>query len=117
MKSTRLAAAAIAFSLFAAAGSALAQQYYEPQYAPGPAHYGYRDAEDSMERRGYQDGVVGAQRDFQNHRRPDVNNRDEFRNPHFIPAWGQHEYREGFRRGYYQAVRQVYGQDRRHDFR
>ena len=61
-----------------------------------------------MEHRGFYDGVRGADRDFENHRRPNVNNRDEYRDPDSIPEWAQHEYREGFRRGYYVRVRQIY---------
>jgi hypothetical protein len=30
---------------------------------------------------GYRDGIEGCRRDFENHRRPDVNNRDEYRRP------------------------------------
>jgi hypothetical protein len=44
-----------------------------------------------------------------------VNNRDEYRDPD-LPRWAAHEYREGFRRGYYQRVRQIYNGARwRHD--
>ena len=106
MKPTRLAAAVVAFNLLLSAGSAFAQQYYRPW----PAQYADRDAEESMERRGFQDGTVGAEHDFRNHRRPDVNNRDEYRDPRFIPVWGRNEYREGFRHGYYRTVRQIYGE-------
>ena len=56
------------------------------------------------DRMGYNDGLIGAQKDFENHRRPDVNNRDEFRNPN-VPSRGADEYRAGFRRGYEQGVR------------
>lgn len=62
-----------------------------------------------MQRRGFQDGIEGARKDFGNHRRPDVANRDEYRNPHVPPQlWG--EYREGFRRGYEMAALQLWGQ-------
>ncbi len=58
-------------------------------------------------RLGYNDGMVGAQKDYDNHRRPDVNNRDEFRRPS-VPAFNLDEYRNGFRRGYDDAVRRIY---------
>jgi hypothetical protein len=61
-------------------------------------------------RRGFQDGIQGARRDFENHRPPNVNNRDEFRNPKFLPPPDRRDYREGFRRGYDVAVRHMYGQ-------
>ena len=58
-------------------------------------------------RLGYNDGMVGAQKDYGNQRRPDVNNRDEFRSPS-VPAIHVDEYRAGFRRGYDDAVRRIY---------
>lgn len=61
-----------------------------------------------FERRGYLDGVQGAQRDLENHRIWDVNNRDEYRSPH-VPGEMRLEYREGFERGYYAAVRHFEG--------
>lgn len=104
MRSTRLLTSALTIALLGSAGSAFAQYY-----GPPPAQHWQGDVERDLEHRGFQDGMFGADRDFQNHRRPDVNNRDEFRNPHFGSAWAQHEYREGFRRGYYTRVRQIYG--------
>lgn len=104
MKPTRFVIPTLAIALFAGAGSAFAQRYYDQP----PAQRWQSNAEDAMRQRGFQDGSVGADRDFQNHRRPDVNNRDEYRDPRFIPRWGQDEYRDGFRRGYYQRVRQIY---------
>jgi len=66
-----------------------------------------------IQQRGYRDGMDGARKDFGNHRRPDPNNRDEFRSPNVPPAL-RDEYREGFRRGYEVAVTQMYGEsDRR----
>jgi len=41
----------------------------------------------------------GALRDLDNHRRPDPNNRDEFRRPN-VPYEMVEPYRDGFRRGY-----------------
>jgi hypothetical protein len=52
-----------------------------------------------VQRQGYHDGLEGARKDYDNHRRPDVNNRDEYRHPHVAPSL-QADYREGFRRGY-----------------
>lgn len=108
MKLTRLFEFALASTLLVTGGKAFAAQYY---YGPPSPPYGYDHAEQALEQRGFQDGVVGADRDFQNHRRPDVNNRDEYRDPHFHNGWAQHEYREGFRRGYYVRVRQIYAND------
>ena len=58
-------------------------------------------------RQGYQDGVVGARKDVENHRRPNVNNRDEFRHPN-VPHEVRRDYREGFRRGYDNAMQHIY---------
>jgi len=66
------------------------------------------DRASEIERRGYQDGQVGAQKDADNHRRPDPNNRDEYRTPP-VPPQLVDEYREGFRRGYEEVVSQRMG--------
>lgn len=34
-----------------------------------------------IQRRGFQDGIEGARKDVGNNRRPDVNNREEYRHP------------------------------------
>jgi hypothetical protein len=62
-----------------------------------------------VQQRGYRDGVDGAKKDYDNHRPPNVMNRDEYRNPHFIPPPDRRAYRVGFRRGYESAVHQMYG--------
>ncbi|HEX3569967.1 MAG TPA: hypothetical protein VHU44_04025 [Acidobacteriaceae bacterium] len=112
MRPTGLLISTLAIALLGSTGSAFAQYY-----GPPPAQHWQGDAERDLERRGYQDGVIGADRDFQNHRRADVNNRDEFRDPHFGSAWAQQEYREGFRRGYYMRVRQIYGDAPGYEYR
>jgi hypothetical protein len=56
-----------------------------------------------IQRQGFHDGIEGARKDYDNHRRPDVNNRDEYRHPH-VAASAQADYREGFRRGYETAM-------------
>jgi hypothetical protein len=61
-----------------------------------------------FQRRGYLDGVQGAERDFQNHRIWNVNNRDEFRHP-AVPPNVRGDYREGFKKGYYATVQHYQG--------
>jgi len=61
-----------------------------------------------IQRRGFHDGIDGAQKDFGNHRRPNVTNRDEYRQPH-VPDELWHDYREGFRRGYEMTAAQLWG--------
>jgi len=56
-----------------------------------------------IQRQGYHDGIEGARKDYDNRRRPDVNNRDEYRHPH-VPDSAKADYREGFRRGYQTAT-------------
>jgi hypothetical protein len=63
-----------------------------------------------VERRGYRAGVEGARKDFENHRRPDVNNRKEYRHPHV--KHHRKEYKEGFRRGYETAVEHLTSETR-----
>ena len=105
MRSTLLLIPALAVTLFAGLKTASAQE----GYGPPPSPYWHQRAEGALEQRGFYDGMRGADRDYGNHRRPDVNNRDEYRDPHFGSDWARHEYREGFRRGYYMRVRQIYG--------
>ncbi len=61
-----------------------------------------------IRRRGFEDGVEGAVKDFANRRRPDVNNRDEYRHPH-VPSPGRDAYRESFRHGYNRAMDELTG--------
>jgi hypothetical protein len=60
-----------------------------------------------VQRQGFHDGVEGARKDFQNHRRPNVNNRDEYRHPRFSGP-DRHDYREAFRQGYETGVQHLY---------
>jgi hypothetical protein len=53
--------------------------------------------------------MEGARRDYENHRRPDVDNRDEYRYPH-VPPELREAYREAFRRGYDRAMAHFLGQ-------
>ncbi len=72
---------------------------------------------DQLRRQGFQDGIEGARKDFDNHRRPDVENREEYRHPR-LPDEQREAYREGFRRGYKVAVDHFMGDhDRDHDHR
>ena len=81
--------------------------------APGPPSPGYGQDRGNWEappgefndiqRRGFHDGIEGARKDVENHRRPDVNNRDEYRHPP-VPRNQRDAYREGFRRGYQQTM-------------
>jgi hypothetical protein len=102
-------------------------------FAQGPPPpYGYQDAHgrqepweappgeyrDEITRRGFHDGIQGARRDYENHRRPDVNNRDEFRHPRDIPHEARRQYRDAFRRGYNAGVQHMMnegGEHRDHD--
>ncbi len=68
-----------------------------------------------VQRQGYHDGIEGARRDYDQHRRPDVNNREEYRHPH-VEASAREDYREGFRRGYERAMDHILNRrDRDHD--
>jgi hypothetical protein len=106
-------------------GAAVAQQGYGngPQqgypaqqgYNQGPPPQGGPGGWDAPPRefrgaqlKGFQDGRYGAEQDVKNHRRPNVNNRDEFRHPP-VPGFDRRSYREGFRRGYDVAMRHLLG--------
>ena len=112
MKAKFLAIPALSLAMLASLASASAQ-YYGPPQQPG---YGQAPAWDAAppefraaQQRGFHDGVEGARKDYGHHRRPDVNNRDEYRNPKFIAPPDRRDYRYGFRQGYYAAVRHMYG--------
>lgn len=68
---------------------------------------------DDFRRHAFEDGVEGALNDFGNNRRPDPNNRDEFRSPH-VPFNMQEAYRDAFRRGYERATQELMGYSGRH---
>ncbi len=78
------------------------------QYNGDPGQWRAPDAYSEMERRGFRDGIDGAQKDFGNNRRPDPNNRDEYRSPN-VPEQFAKEYRMGFRRGYEIAAARLWG--------
>lgn len=71
------------------------------------------DEFDALRRQGFHDGIEGARRDYGNHRRPDVENRDEYRHPH-LPPDQREAYREGFRRGYRVGINHLMGGYDRH---
>ena len=73
-----------------------------PGYAQGPGGPGGWDAPPSeftrdLERNAFHDGLNGAQHDLDNHRRPNVNNRDEYRN---YRGPERRAYKMAFARGY-----------------
>jgi hypothetical protein len=105
--SKRVATTLMGFGLMATSAAFAQYGLYPP---PPPPQYGFRgwDAPPAelrdFQRRGYLDGVQGAERDFQNHRIWNVNNRDEFRHP-AVPGNVRADYRDGFEKGYYATVR------------
>lgn len=81
-----------------------------PPPPPPPAQWDAFPTEfNDVQRQGFHDGMEGARRDFENHRPPTPENRDEFRHPH-VPPPLRDAYREGFRRGYNRAVAHLMGQ-------
>ncbi len=60
------------------------------------------------QRRGFHDGIDGARKDYGNHRRPSVFNREEYREPR-VPPEVARDYRRGFRRGYEMAASRLWG--------
>jgi hypothetical protein len=84
----------------------------QPPMPPPPVVRGDWNTEpnefNEVQRHGFHDGMEGARRDFDNHRRPDVENRDEYRHPN-VPYEMRGAYREGFRRGYDRAMAHLTG--------
>jgi hypothetical protein len=56
-----------------------------------------------VQSQGFHDGIEGARKDYENHRQPNVENRDEFRHPP-VSHHDREAYRQGFRRGYETGV-------------
>lgn len=96
-----------------------------PVIAQGPPPPGYRGAYgpqqpweappseyQEIQRRGFHDGIEGARKDYGNHRRPDVNNRDEYRHPR-VARRDRRAYREAFRRGYSVGVQHLMNRNMR----
>jgi len=59
-----------------------------------------------MEKRGFNDGVQAAIKDFNHHREPEPERHKEFQNPHVHRSFVE-DYRKGFRRGYDDAMRHM----------
>jgi hypothetical protein len=97
-------------------GLVSASAYGAPAGAPfapafGQDHGGWEEPPGEfreVQRKGFHDGVEGARKDFENHRRPDVDNRDEYKHPD-VPRGDRHDYREAFRRGYEAGVSHLMG--------
>jgi hypothetical protein len=91
---------------------ALSAQYAQPPGPPQPGAQGGWDAPPSeyseVQRKGFQDGLTGARKDYENHRTPNVNNRDEYRHPN-APKGLREDYRASFARGYDVGVRHMSG--------
>jgi ribosome modulation factor len=109
----RLVTSSITAVVLSSGGAVLAQ--YAPQPGPPPPGYGERAGWDAppsefndAQRRGFQDGMTGARKDYENHRAPNVNNRDEYRHPN-VPKGLRQDYRVGFERGYDAGVRHMMG--------
>lgn len=112
MKLNRLALPFIALAI-GTSGLVIAQPGVTLQEPPAGAYEpGGWDAPPAefrdIQRQGFHDGIEGARKDFDNHRPPNVNNREEYRHPHVSPS-AREDYREGFRRGYDVAMRHLMG--------
>ena len=106
----RLASSSMIVLLLGSTG-AISAQYAQPQGPPPQAYAaGGWDAPPSeyneVSRRGFHDGLEGARKDYENHRQPNVNNRDEYRHPN-VEKGLRADYRTGFERGYDAGVRHM----------
>lgn len=77
--------------------------YVQPGWDAPPSEFR------EVQRQGFHDGIEGARKDFDHHRMPDVNNREEYRHPH-VDHSVREDYREGYRRGYEVAMHHLMGQ-------
>lgn len=87
------------------------QQQYGPQQEnyPNEAWAAPNSEWQAVEQRGFRDGVRGAYKDAQNHRQPNVENRDEYRDPDNVPGRDRRAYQQGFQRGYWAGVQHLMG--------
>jgi hypothetical protein len=116
MKLARFAIPALAIALLGSTNLLSAQQYGPPQGPPppgygqsGPGGWDQPPGEfREFQRLGFHDGIEGARKDIENHRRPNVNNRDEFRHPN-VPGNARRDYRDAFRRGYTMGIQHILG--------
>ena len=107
-----LAATAAVAMLMAAPAPLWAAAPPAPGYVAGMAQEGWEappaEYQDDVARRGFHDGIEGARKDAENHRPPNVRNRDEYRHPD-VPGAARRTYREAFRRGYDVGVQHLMG--------
>ena len=106
-------AGALALVLSVGAATMQAAPMFAGQgYGQGPGPGGWDQPPGSYRndvmRQGFHDGIEGARKDVENHRRPNVNNRDEYRHPS-VPGPARHDYRAGFRDGYQAAMSHMAG--------
>lgn len=80
---------------------------WQQQYGGDPGQWQAPQRYSAWARRGFHDGVIGANKDRGNSRYPDPNNRDEYRRPN-VPPQFVYEYRDGFRRGYEMAAARLW---------
>jgi Spy/CpxP family protein refolding chaperone len=121
MKTKWFTITALALSLGASFCMLTAKAYAAPLGSPAPGYQegGGRWDEPPAEfrevqRQGFHDGIEGARKDFNNHREPNVENREEFRHPH-VERSMREDYREGFRRGYEKAMHHMAEERDHHD--
>jgi len=104
-------------TLVANAEGALPAGYYGNAGGQEPWSEPPGDYRDDVARKGFHDGIEGARKDAENHRQPNVNNREEYRHPE-VSGRDRRTYRDAFRRGYETGVQHLmngrYG-DRGHD--
>ncbi len=115
MKIYELALSAAALVLITP-GLVMAQPYSPSQEAQtaayGQASSGWdtppQEFQD-IQRQGFHDGIEGARKDYDNHRKPNVRNRDEYRHPS-VSRSARQDYRAGFSRGYDVAMSHLVGE-------
>ena len=136
MKLTHLAVSAVSIALTLGTGAMVAQGHFPStqarSYGFAPANAYLQDRDDhrddrqrddpngwdaaprgytDIQLRGYRDGIDGAQKDYGNHRRPNPNNRENYKHPHDVPHDLDRDYRTAFREGYRRAFSHLEGRD------
>jgi hypothetical protein len=108
MKTTWLQVSALAILLGATCGFTASKAYAAPSGSPIAAAQEGRWDEPPSEfndarRQGFHEGIEAARRDFEAHRHKDADDHEMYKHPR-VERELRNDFREGFRRGYEQAM-------------
>ncbi len=121
MKTSWFAVSALALSLGATCG-VTASKAYAASPAGTPAAVASQEGRwdeppsefNDARRQGFHEGIEAARRDMESHRRKDADDHEAYKHPR-VERELRADYREGFRRGYEQAMHHMREEHHDHD--